>query len=138
MSESDPVILAKTLWGEARGEGLRGMHAVACVILNRAAKPGWWGRSVTGVCLKAWQFSCWNPGDPNRVQLSELTDADHEYRKALDLARTALAGELEDITNGADHYYAPSVIPMPRWAKGQEPVATIGRHVFFRLGLAGH
>ena len=47
---SDQVLaldtLARTLWGEARGEGRAGMQAVANVIRNRAARPGWWGRSV--------------------------------------------------------------------------------------------
>ena len=30
-------ILARTLYGEARGEGLIGLEAVACVILNRVS-----------------------------------------------------------------------------------------------------
>lgn len=30
-------VLARTLWAEARSQGTEGMHAVANVILNRAA-----------------------------------------------------------------------------------------------------
>ena len=44
-------VLARTLWGEARGEGEDGMQAVANVICNRAAiaraKGGyWWGNDI--------------------------------------------------------------------------------------------
>ena len=28
-------VLARTIWGEARGEGTSGMSAVACVVINR-------------------------------------------------------------------------------------------------------
>lgn len=41
----------------ARARG--GELAVASVIANRAAKPGWWGRDIRSVCLAPAQFSCW-------------------------------------------------------------------------------
>ena len=37
--------LARTIWGEARGEGSAGMQAVANVVMNRAAIGGWWGNN---------------------------------------------------------------------------------------------
>src|SRR3546814_9887201 len=61
---NDPVdLLARTIWGEARGEPVRGMEAVAAVVMNRVARPGWWGRTVASVCTKAYQFACWNEDD---------------------------------------------------------------------------
>ena len=50
-------ILARTLWGEARGETLSGKEAVACVILNRLKKTNakglfWWGNTLEEICLK--------------------------------------------------------------------------------------
>lgn len=122
-------VLARTLWGEARGEGQIGMEAVACVILNRAAKPGWWGRSVAEVCLRPWQFSCWNADDPNRAKLLSVDDADPAFRLALDIAGRALAGSLPDCTGKATHYHARHV--MPGWAKGHTACAMIGRHAFY-------
>ena len=61
--------LARTIYGEARGESRQGKIAVACVILNRVKRKkmcGW--REINGykvatvaaTCLKPWQFSCWN------------------------------------------------------------------------------
>ena len=47
---NDQEVLARTLWGEARGEGPEGMTAVACTIMNRVNidlhndnKPDWLG-----------------------------------------------------------------------------------------------
>ncbi|HRC26301.1 MAG TPA: cell wall hydrolase [Alphaproteobacteria bacterium] len=129
-------ILARTLWGEARGEGTAGMQAVAAVVLNRVAlaeaRGGmWWGVDVISVCLKPWQFSCWNRADPNYRSLSAVGLEDPYFRNAILIARAALAGRLRDPTGGATHYHATGV--RPDWAKGVTPTATIGRHVFYSL-----
>lgn len=122
-------ILARTLWGEARGEGETGMAAVAAVIVNRARRPGWWGRSIVEVCLRPWQFSCWNTGDPNRDKLLRVGPIDNGFAAALRIARLASAGLLPDPTHGATHYHAADI--QPGWARGHEPCARIGRHVFY-------
>lgn len=129
-------VLARTLWGEARGEGAAGMEAVACVILNRVhvadAKGGyWWGRDIVSVCQKPYQFSCWNRSDPNYRVLLTVTDKDVHFATALRLARRAVIGALPDTTGGATHYHAKSILP--DWAAGQAPTAVIGRHIFYKL-----
>jgi N-acetylmuramoyl-L-alanine amidase len=73
VTEKDRDVLARTLWGEARGEGLAGMVAVAWSIRNRVEDgkdKSWWGEGYTGVCQKPYQFSCWNKNDPNYPFLS--------------------------------------------------------------------
>ncbi|MFA7431531.1 MAG: cell wall hydrolase [Rhodospirillaceae bacterium] len=133
---SDPVeVLARTLYGEARGESLAGKEAVACVILNRVARAQerggayWWGRDVVGVCLKPWQFSCWNPTDPNRAKLLAVTDATRAFRACRSVAERAVAGMVEDKTGGATHYHTRTVTPA--WSRGRAPSAVIGGHLFF-------
>lgn len=121
--------LARTLWGEARGEGRAGMQAVANVIRNRALRPGWWGRSIAEVCLRPWQFSCWLKDDPNREKLLRVSDDDPAFVLARAIAAQALAGGLTDLTGGATHYHA--VDAAPGWAKGRTPCAVIGRHAFY-------
>ena len=37
VDQSDKITLARTIWGEARGEGYSGMQSVANVIMNRYA-----------------------------------------------------------------------------------------------------
>jgi hypothetical protein len=122
--------LARTLWGEARGEGRVGMEAVASVILNRLHRQNWWGKSISAVCRRAWQFSCWNQNAPGLKQLMSITASDPEFRTAVAVANEAVKLQLPDITKRATHYYA-SYIPAPRWARGKTPCCSIGRHLFF-------
>lgn len=130
-------VLARTLWGEARGEGTAGMTAVACVVLNRvniAQEKGgyWWGKDIISVCQKPYQFSCWNRSDPNYKKLQALTEQnDIHYATAVRIARRAIAGTLDDLTFGATHYHAQSITP--EWSLGQTPSARIGHHIFYRL-----
>lgn len=129
-------VMARTLWGEARGEGTAGMQAVSCVILNRVATARsfggyWWGKSVIEVCHKPFQFSCWNKDDPGYRKLIAVTPGNIHFATALRIARRAILGFLDDPTYGADHYHARSV--SPDWARGQSPTTVIGRHVFYKL-----
>ncbi len=129
-------VLARTLWGEARGEGTEGMHAVAAVILNRvriAEERGkyWWGGNIIQVCQKPYQFSCWNRSDPNFRKLQDADENDLYFATALRLSRRAVIGALEDTTEGATHYHA--IGTMPYWAKREKPTAVIGKHIFYRL-----
>ncbi|HYH18042.1 MAG TPA: cell wall hydrolase [Azospirillum sp.] len=126
--------LARTLWGEARGEPVRGIEAVAAVVVNRvrrAERHGghWWGGSIVAVCRKPFQFSCWNTGDPNRAKLLAVTAADPVFATCLRVARRAAAGLLPDPTGGATHYHRFGV--HPSWATGHSPCAEIGRHLFY-------
>ncbi len=129
-------VLARTLWGEARGEGTSGMQAVANVIVNRARiaqeKGGfWWGNNIIQVCQKPYQFSCWNRTDPNFKKLQDVDETNLYFATALRIARRASLDQLDDITNGATHYHAASITPY--WAKGKSPCAVIGAHKFYKF-----
>ena len=129
-------VLARTMWGEARGEGPLGMEAIASVVLNRARiaqdRGGyWWGNDIISVCQKPYQFSCWNRSDPNYRMLLDVTDKNIHFATSLRIARRAVAGVLADGTNGATHYHEKSILP--NWAKGQVPCAIIGHHIFYKL-----
>lgn len=131
---SDVDVFAKTLYGEARGEGLKGIEAVASVIINRlkvAVKRGdfWWGRTVKEICLKPYQFSCWNPEDLNFKKIREVTDKEPLFDVCLRVAKRAMLGFLTDTTRGATHYHAKSV--HPAWARHLVPVEDIGNHLFY-------
>lgn len=136
--EADIDTLARTIWAEARGEGLAGMKAVACVIVNRFKKPGWWSRNrdnipddtIQAVCMDPWQFSCWSPNDPNLAKLLAVTPEDKQFEQALQLAETAVDGHLSDITGGATHYYSSSLHKAPFWADGMTRTVVWGHHTF--------
>ena len=128
-SNLDIDILTRTIWGEARGEGEEGMLAVGHVILNRVARGGWWGNSVTEVCKKPYQFSCWNTGDPNRLEMMSLNVEDVSMRECHWAALTVILGKHRDNTEGSCHYHTHGV--SPDWSKGLSPVRSIGDHLFF-------
>ncbi len=124
--------LARTLWGEARGEPLSGIRAVAAVVMNRATHPTihWWGTGVVGVCRAGHQFSCWNGGDPNLPKLLAVDASDDRFRVCTGVARDALEGRLADERRlGATHYHDKRV--MPDWARGHVPCADIRNHLFY-------
>ena len=127
-------IFARTLYGEARGEGLCGMAAVASTVLNRVKNPCWWGSDIRSVCLKAYQYSCWLPKDPNRAILLSKLDTDASYSKCLIVASLAMKGLLVDSTQGATHYFDKRlpVEAWPDWAAGIEPCLILGHHMFYK------
>lgn len=123
-------VLARTIWGEARGEGQRGMQAVANVIMNRVNALSWFGNTVESVCKKPYQFSCWNANDPNASQCLRVSDTDAAFRQCLNIAKLAVDGRLADITGNADHYHAVGV--NPSWAKTYRFTVQIGNHKFYK------
>ena len=122
---------ARTIWGEARGEGSQGMQGVANVIQNRVKQGGWWGATFAEVCKKKSQFSCWNEGDPNHAKLLAVTMADRDFVTARAIATKAVSWTLPDITGGANHYHNKRT--KPNWADDSKITVTIGNHIFYKL-----
>jgi N-acetylmuramoyl-L-alanine amidase len=134
--------LARTIWGEARGEGSAGMEAVACTVQNRVkqalqhvARTGkphvlFGDGTFTSCCRRRAQFSCWNQNDPNFPKLLAVTDQDAQFRQCLGWAEKAVNGELADTVFGATYYYDGRT-KAPDWAAGKQPCARIGHHLFF-------
>lgn len=138
--EQDIDVLARTIWGEARGEGVAGMVAVAWVARNRVemdlgndGKPDWWGEGYGGVCRKPWQFSCWNANDPNSAYLrDEKPIPAAQFQQAREVAVAVIDGHRPDPTGGATHYYSTTLPKPPAWAAHAKRTCKIGRHVFYK------
>ena len=118
-------IVAITILAEARGEGTKGMYAVAAVIAQRANE-----RKLTPsqVCLQRLQFSCWNG--------KSVKDLEHllkvpQAKYALLLARNVSLLSREYV--GFANHYHNNKIKTPYWAKGKRPVKIIGNHLFYKL-----
>ena len=137
---SDLEVLAKTIYGEARGEGQKGMEAVACVIMNRVKAQQWFtgyvivqGHKIPSICetcLKRLQFSCWNKSDPNYEKLQKLNVSDQLYVQCLEIAQRAISGHLQDFTNGAVYYHTKQIEPL--WAKEKTPCYVLKNHIFYQ------
>jgi hypothetical protein len=125
------VVLARTIFGEARNQPYKGMEAVAMVVVNRTKYGNAYGEdgAVENVCLKPSQFSCWNEGDPNRDKILAVGKNNATFSKCVSIAQRAVSGELIDETNGATHYHTRSV--SPNWSSGKIPCFEVGDHIFF-------
>jgi hypothetical protein len=137
-------LLTLLLYGEARGEGLDGMLAVASVVMNRVAvgtgssRPCWWGKDIKSVILKPQQFSCFNEDDPNCELLEEFAQAweivgevTSPLRTAYWIAKGVLDKYLESNVSVATHYHANGMMVIPEWARKMKMVCNRGNHVFY-------
>ena len=134
MNDDEIDVFARTLYGEARKEGLLGIEAVANVILNRVQiskiAPVYWGRTITEVCLKPLQFQCWNPGNDNFCKILHVDDTDPVFHLCRHVAFRSKHGFLTDITHGATHYHDKQ--ENPAWARKLIPVYEYKNHLFYR------
>jgi len=124
---SDFLTMARTCYGEGRGESLDGKIAICWTIKNRAAKGGWWGNSIAEVCLKPKQFSCWD--DHNRTSMLAATETTPAFLDCLYTAIAVIGGHIPDPTLGSCHYHTTKV--NPPWSEGVTPTVQIGNHLFF-------
>lgn len=120
------LVIALTLLGEARGEGIEGMAGVASVIQTRAIERH---QTASQVCLAPKQFSFWNVKHSEQEKAKLL--ANPQGQNALHLAKLVADKRMPDVVNGANHYHTLSV--HPKWSKAEKPVAVIQNHKFYRL-----
>lgn len=146
ISDIDLNTMALTVWAEARGEAIIGQRAVAWVIRNRWEQPGWWSRqrgdgipddTIQAVCRDPWQFSCWNPSDPQSHRLHDPATLRRDDVQAIRKVCERVLSESrdDDQTLGSDHYCTRLIAPNTKWARGRKPTASIGNHLFYRIGL---
>ncbi len=136
---TDEELLARAMWGEARGEGYDGMYDVGWVVRNRVTNRKRWPHTFRGVILQRRQFSAFNEGDSNRKRMLNIWrlkkgDDLEAWDHAREIADNILSfhERIIDHTDGANHYHDTSIKP-PYWARGKEPTVEIGRLVFYRL-----
>jgi hypothetical protein len=82
---SNQQIMALTICREAGGEATEGQIAVGTVILERVDHRDWDGKTVKEVCLKKWQFSCFNESEKGYGRTLHMAEAWDECM-ALDLS----------------------------------------------------
>lgn len=124
---TDVELLARMIYGEARGEPYDGMVAVACVAMNRAAQPTWWGTTLREVLLHPSQFSCFLPAYVSRL----ITPSEPVWLDCIKIAHGVMTNQTGDPTFGATSYYA-DYIAAPGWASQMQETVKIGQHVFLR------
>ncbi len=114
VATGDELCLARTMWGEARGEGDAGMLAVADVVLNRAERDG--------------KTICWEVSRP--AQFDGYDPSSRPTAGVVDLARRAVRGEGRGSTAGAVYFVERHI--RTRWESAKEVTRRLGGHVFLR------
>ena len=116
ISSSDLNLLARCVYGEARGEPYNGQVAIAAVVLNRI-RSSKFPNTISGVIYQAGAFTAVSDGQIN------LTPNETAYRAA----RDALGGW--DPTGGCLYYYNPATATSS-WIWSLTVHIKIGRHNF--------
>lgn len=121
--------LAQAVWYEAASESEAGQRAVAQVVLNRVAHPGW-PASVCGVVYQGserstgCQFTFTCDGSLAR------RPSGASWARAQRIASEALSGKVYAPVGLATHYHTLWVNPY--WAGTLDHIGTIGAHRFYR------
>lgn len=115
-TSSDLYLLARCIYGEARGESYTGQVAVGAVVLNRV-ESSQFPNTISGVIYQKGAFTAVDDGQIN------LTPD----QTAINAARDAMNGW--DPTYGCLYYYNPATATSS-WIFSRQTVTTIGRHVF--------
>lgn len=121
--------LSEALYFEARGESVKGLFAVAEVIMNRADSSRY-PNSVCGVINQgtgrkyACQFTYTCDGKP------EVVNEPAAFARVAKVAKIMVEGADRPLTSGATHYHTKAV--NPSWARKFPRTATIGFHHFYR------
>ena len=128
---TDTFYLALLIWREARGASRPAKIAVAQSVLNRVHHPKWWGRDLSEVATKKWQYSSLAaPGDPQLIIWPLASDA--SWQEALDVADLVLSGAGPNPAPQADSYFDTSISP-PKWATADKFVVQIDNLMFYDL-----
>ena len=115
-SDADINLLARLIYGEARGESYVGQVAVGAVVMNRI-KSSSFPNTMSGVIYQRYAFTAVDDGQIN------LTPNETAKKAAKD----AINGW--DPSYGAIYYYNPATATS-QWIFSRQTTVTIGRHVF--------
>ncbi|MDK2822268.1 MAG: N-acetylmuramoyl-L-alanine amidase [Clostridia bacterium] len=115
-TQDEIYLMARAVYGEARGESYTGQVAIAAVILNRMESQDF-PNTVKGVIFQPWAFTAVNDGQfwltPDATAIRAVRDAINGY----------------DPTGGALYYWNP-VTATNKWIWSRPIIKQIGKHVF--------
>ena len=115
-TDADIQLLARLIYGEARGESYVGQVAVGAVVMNRI-KSASFPNTMAGVIYQSYAFTAVDDGQINLTPNATAKKA----------AQDAMNGW--DPTYGALYYYNPATATSS-WIFTRKTTVTIGNHVF--------
>ena len=114
--------LALMTYHEARGEGTKGMQAVAYVAINRA-NSGRYPQDLCKVVRQPYQFTGMKK---EKLPIKEKG----AWEKAYATAVLSFYGLIKDPVDGALYFHNTTILPS--WASAKRRVAQINSHIFYK------
>ncbi|MBI4999753.1 cell wall hydrolase [Candidatus Gottesmanbacteria bacterium] len=134
--DTEVMLLARTIYGEAGGEPKEAKIGVGWAIRNRVEDlANRWGKTYHEVILAEGQYdSLWNRWTYDKVRNPPINDPKEKnaWKESYDAAQKVIDGKIDDPTNGANHFYA-TTIPKPDWADESKFTTQIGITRFHKL-----
>ncbi|PJC41041.1 MAG: hypothetical protein CO042_00560 [Parcubacteria group bacterium CG_4_9_14_0_2_um_filter_41_8] len=142
VDDTEQMILARAIWGEARDQNKEARIAVAWSIRNRV-EDNRWADTYHAVILEYKQYSAFWEEIPNDNNLMALCDpigttnnsADRaRWTETYEIAGKVIGGDMEDYSNGANFYHDTSISQREFYKRiNLQPrlVASVGRLRFY-------
>jgi len=115
-SDEEIKLLARTVYGEARGEPYEGQVAIAAVVLNRLTNPAF-PQTVAGVIFQPGAFTAVDDGqiwlEPNASAYKAVRDAINGW----------------DPSGEALYYFNPATATS-KWIWSRPQIKRVGKHIF--------
>ena len=133
------VLLALTLWREARGCSYAEKVAIAHVIFNRTTdRLNRWPKTLAAAICQPAQFTSIAP--PPHITPMEMAnattwpkDGDVQFADCCRIAEEFALHPVPDDTCGATHYYSEPIASPPPWANPERMTLHLGVFRFYRL-----
>ena len=138
-ANGEAFCLAKNIYFEAGNQPLIGKVAVSHVVLNRVDSSLYPDTICDVVYQSRWRINWKGEEVPvrNKCQFSWFCDGKSDepvdsktWIESMLIARRVIEGEWSDVTEGATHYHADSVLPY--WASSLNRTVTVDNHLFYK------
>ena len=138
-ANGEAFCLAKNIYFEAGNQPLIGKVAVSHVVLNRVDSSLYPDTICDVVYQSRWRINWKGEEVPvrNMCQFSWFCDGKSDepvdsktWIESMLIARRVIEGEWSDVTEGATHYHADSVLPY--WASSLNRTVTVDNHLFYK------
>jgi hypothetical protein len=142
----DIFVMAATIYGESRGTIQPDREDVGHTIMNRLTiGPAWMRRhaddipddTIEAVCRDPYQFSCWNPTDPNYPKLKKIMDdpvaamGGAAFLKCLEAALRVINGHSKKVIGKSLHYHVKGMAFPKAWGRPVPVKHDNGFHLFY-------
>ncbi len=137
--DSETILLARAIYGEAGGESMEAKIAVGWAMRNRVEDSQQrWGKTYHKVILEPFQYEPFN--DPKSDLFKKITHPPLEnsiegqaWQDSFQAASSVVLAKEADPTKRANHFYVPTSQPKPPWADEEKFTVQIGVTRFYRL-----